>query len=120
MVQESLCPVCKIEEESVCHVLWSCPAASDVWTEDYSPVQIWCICEKDFFKLWEEMTSKLCSNDLELVAVICRKIWLKRNDYILKNQFIHPKKVMRQLWLTRKVFQKHRLSFSMGCSLRHM
>lgn len=34
-------PICKQEEESVVHVLWSCPASGDVWGEATSPVQKW-------------------------------------------------------------------------------
>jgi hypothetical protein len=31
MVEDSSCPCCCREEETVVHVLWSCPAAQDVW-----------------------------------------------------------------------------------------
>jgi len=31
MMDESVCPYCCREEETVVHVLWSCPAAQDVW-----------------------------------------------------------------------------------------
>ena len=31
MVEDCICPCCYREEETVVHVLWSCPAAQDVW-----------------------------------------------------------------------------------------
>jgi hypothetical protein len=31
VVEDDLCPCCKIQEESIIHALWSCPSAQDVW-----------------------------------------------------------------------------------------
>lgn len=57
----------------------------------------------DFFQTVEEMAAKLVEV-LELVAVFCRKIWLRCNDFIFKNQFIHPKKVMKADMIDKRDF----------------
>jgi hypothetical protein len=31
VIQNSACPICETEEETVAHVLWDCPTGSDVW-----------------------------------------------------------------------------------------
>ena len=31
IVEDPLCPICGLEPETTCHVLWECPAARDVW-----------------------------------------------------------------------------------------
>jgi hypothetical protein len=33
ITQDPLCPICCLETETVCHILWSCPLAQDVWAE---------------------------------------------------------------------------------------
>jgi hypothetical protein len=33
VVEESICPICKLELETVSHALWHCLAASNVWRE---------------------------------------------------------------------------------------
>jgi hypothetical protein len=31
VIQDTLCPICAMEEEMVMHILWSCPASEHVW-----------------------------------------------------------------------------------------
>lgn len=31
VVQDSVCPLCGLEEETVAHALWNCPPANGVW-----------------------------------------------------------------------------------------
>lgn len=39
IIENDLCPIYKLCEETSCHTLWSCGAASDVWAEDLSSLQ---------------------------------------------------------------------------------
>lgn len=38
IIQDTICPVCHWEDETISHVLWSCPTANDVWAEPQSLV----------------------------------------------------------------------------------
>jgi hypothetical protein len=31
VLQDTLCPICAMEEETVMYIIWSCPASADVW-----------------------------------------------------------------------------------------
>jgi hypothetical protein len=46
VVEDTKCPCCTLEEETTYHVLWSCPAARDVWGSHLSAFQK-CYCEGD-------------------------------------------------------------------------
>lgn len=48
------CPICQREVESVSHVLWSCTTATNVWTEELSPVRKWISTLVNMFCLWGE------------------------------------------------------------------
>lgn len=41
IVEDPLCPICKLNEETVTHVMWSCSAAIDVWGDILSPISKW-------------------------------------------------------------------------------
>ncbi|XP_042965938.1 uncharacterized protein LOC122299618 [Carya illinoinensis] len=41
IIDNSKCPICKAEEETTSHALWSCPAAIDVWAESLKVTQKW-------------------------------------------------------------------------------
>lgn len=44
----ALRPICEQVEETTCHALWNCGAASDVWAEHFSVLQKWQCTEEDF------------------------------------------------------------------------
>jgi hypothetical protein len=31
IIDDPLCPICGLEEETAVHILWECPTAQDVW-----------------------------------------------------------------------------------------
>ncbi|XP_041026980.1 uncharacterized protein LOC121267186 [Juglans microcarpa x Juglans regia] len=73
VLKEALSPICKRIDESVCHALWSCCGASDVWACERSPVQEWSSCERDMFDFWTEWSSKLAQDQLEIMVVVMRR-----------------------------------------------
>lgn len=88
-----LCPCCNIEEEDTLHALWSCPAAKDVWGCSHSCFQK-LYCEgTNFSMLVEFCMGKLCKDELDLMAVISRRIWLRRNAMVFEGKFAHPNDV---------------------------
>jgi len=78
------CPCCEFEDETILHVLWECPAAKDK-----------CSCSApDFKALFEYVMNRFTKEQLALMAVICRRIWLRRNSLIVEGTFLHPNTLM--------------------------
>ncbi|XP_042958180.1 uncharacterized protein LOC122293763 [Carya illinoinensis] len=90
IIDDSMCPICEREEESTIHALWGCPAASDVWAENDSPVHKWASSVGDFMKLWKQLNHYL-EEKVGLVAYTLRRIWLRRNTVIFEKKFECPK-----------------------------
>lgn len=63
--------VCKYR--NLCHAVWGCPAASDVWSEEKRPVQKWASSDKNVLGLWQKMVEKLKKEELNLVAMLKKK-----------------------------------------------
>ncbi|XP_041025384.1 uncharacterized protein LOC121265781 [Juglans microcarpa x Juglans regia] len=95
VIENPLCPIYLKEEETVMHVLWLCPAASDVWAESHKATQKWSIMETDLLKLWEGLERKLNKIELEEVAVIMRGLWMRRNNFIFDNKFMNLSSIIR-------------------------
>jgi len=73
-VDNSLCPCCKREPETTFHVLWSCPGAQDGLGGGGS---------EEFIHCFDKDTA-------ELMVVLARQIWLRRNSYVFEGEFRHP------------------------------
>ncbi|XP_041009371.1 uncharacterized protein LOC121253427 [Juglans microcarpa x Juglans regia] len=52
---DGLCLVCIQEDETVLHVLWTCPVAVDVWGESVSHVRKWHTVYRDFILIWRDL-----------------------------------------------------------------
>ncbi|XP_042944602.1 uncharacterized protein LOC122278481 [Carya illinoinensis] len=96
IIEDATCNICHGDVETVCHVLWSCPAASDVWAESGSGLQKWICEEKDFFQVWSDMQTRLQQSKLEEVAMILRGLWTRRNMMIFEGKFKKPSKVLNE------------------------
>ncbi|KAG2689722.1 hypothetical protein I3760_09G152300 [Carya illinoinensis] len=93
-MESDLCPVCKVHKESVMHALWQCVASSDVWTESSARVQKWSIMEESLMDLIEKMAQNLTTEEMEEVAVVMWRIWLRRNQLVFENSFMPPKQLI--------------------------
>lgn len=69
------------------HGLWGCTAAMDVWGESGSPVSKWSSNYADFEELWSDFIHSLDDESLNLVAVICYRIWIRRNELVFESKF---------------------------------
>ncbi|KAG6629647.1 hypothetical protein CIPAW_14G099600 [Carya illinoinensis] len=67
------------EPETIQHVLWTCPATSDVWAERTSLLKKW-TCVDQYSK----------KEQLEEIAVICRRLWIRMNRFVFDNNFEAP------------------------------
>jgi hypothetical protein len=55
IASDPLCPVCGLVPETMGHVLWSCPAAKDVWLENMMRIQKSTCDEDDFINIVEKL-----------------------------------------------------------------
>jgi hypothetical protein len=75
-VSDSLCPICECEEETLLHVLWSCPAARDVWGSGPNSMQKCEIMEVDFLGLLCLMVERCDKDELQnMAAKKCCYFW---------------------------------------------
>ncbi|XP_042954734.1 uncharacterized protein LOC122291157 [Carya illinoinensis] len=92
--EDAICQICCMNEETICHVPWSCPTASDVWAESKSGLQKWICDEKDFFHVWSDMHTRLQKSRDEEFAMILRGLWTRRNIRVFEGKFDSPSRVI--------------------------
>jgi hypothetical protein len=82
VIKEAMCPICLRETETVEHILWECASSNDVW--GCGPVRIQKSSCKggNFLHLLEEVRARCERRDVELFAIMARRIWLRRNDVV--------------------------------------
>jgi hypothetical protein len=90
VVDNMKCSCCEFEDETILHMLWECQATRDVWGGQASCFHE-CSCSTlDFKALSEYIMNRFTKEQLALIAVICRRIWLRRNSLIFEGTFLHP------------------------------
>jgi hypothetical protein len=95
ILSDPLCPVCGLESETVVHILWSCPSASDVWLECMKSIHKCSLTEDTFMNLLEMLQRRLDAEGMQLVAVVARLLWLRRNKLIFEGLFQSPADLIR-------------------------
>ncbi|XP_035546179.1 uncharacterized protein LOC118348488 [Juglans regia] len=94
ITESDCCPICEREPETIMHVVWSCPAASDVWVENDSPVNKWYSSDYEFMDLWVKLNAFIKEEKVEVVACIMRKIWMRRNLLLFEKKFYHSRNLI--------------------------
>jgi hypothetical protein len=77
------------------HILWSCQSAKDEWIE-FSLIHKCTSDEVDFTLVIEKLMARLDDDQMYLVAMVARQIWLRRNPVIFRGEFLDPASVMRK------------------------
>jgi ribonuclease HI len=96
VVKEIMCPICLREEESIEHSIWTCLLAADVWC--CGPISL----QKShgqglcFAELLEMVINRCSRKEVELFAVMARRIWLRRNDVVHGGFLTHPSRVIAE------------------------
>ena len=62
IVDDDKCPICNMEGESVCHILWTCPSAMDVWGVSIRQFHKCSFREDDFLRI-DEMIQQQCETE---------------------------------------------------------
>jgi hypothetical protein len=88
------CIFCNCEQETVLHILWSCPSASDVWGFCGRQVQKWSNTGNSFVELLDFMFARFDPEEVELFVEIARRLWFRRNDVVHGGYFSHPNEVI--------------------------
>jgi hypothetical protein len=106
VIQDTICPICENKDETVEHILWSCPSSKDVWGGGPRRLQKLDATESNFTNLFEKLIKRCDKEDLELFAVTARKIWLRRNSVIHGEFFSHPTQLLRDAQNSLEDFQR--------------
>jgi len=87
-----------LEGGRICHscpLIWSCPAAQDVWGSSPLIFQKSCSWGTGFLSTFASFLMCCSNDDLDLLAVLARWIWLRRNTLVFEGTFIHPNIVFK-------------------------
>jgi hypothetical protein len=50
---------------------------------------------RSFKQILKEVASRCEKDDVELFAIVARRLWLRRNDFIHGGNFMHPTQVQK-------------------------
>jgi ribonuclease HI len=104
--ENSLCPICLSENEAVEHNIWECPAASDVWGEAPIKLQKSTCSGGNFRQILSGINSRCATEEVELFAIIARRIWQRRNEFMHGGEFRHPTQMVREATNTMEEFKR--------------
>jgi hypothetical protein len=83
------CPCCKREEEDVLHAIWTCPAARDLWGCQASCFNKYSYMGDTFQGLFVYSMERSSPGELDLMSMVARRIWLRRNAVVFEERFDH-------------------------------
>lgn len=90
IIDDACCPVCGREDETITHILWSCPSAQDVWSAASVIFQKSHFEDLGFLRLAKGMFKRCSVDEIQFFVVPARRIWLRRNALIHEGVFSHP------------------------------
>lgn len=93
------CVICKQSVETMDHILCECLLASDVWGHCARSIQKSGSNSQAFKEQVEKQLANLTQEEMEEFAVMCWKIWKRRNEFIFNDNFKHPLN-----WFRRQIF----------------
>jgi len=106
VVDHTTCPICERDEEIVLHALWACPGAQDAWGCGPAKLQKLSTNQLSFLNLVEELMDRCDSEEIELGAVLTRKIWLWRNSIVYGGFFAHPVQLFKEAKVSVEEFHR--------------
>jgi len=96
IVKDNKCPCCFREMELGLHALWTCLVAQDVWGGGSVIFPKCAFLGDTFMQLVEFCLDRLNTEELSLMVVISRRIWLRRNKFVFESIFTHPQVVFNE------------------------
>jgi ribonuclease HI len=95
ITQDPLCPICCLETETVCHILWSCPSAQDVWGECAIKFQKSHNYATNFMFVMGRLIDKCTDEEVQMAVMVARQIWHRRNNMVFGGKFTSPKLLVK-------------------------
>jgi len=92
---EPWCAICHQPIETVCHILWECPLARNVWTLVKGRTQKSAAQASDFLALTRSMVERLPKEEMERRSAIAWAIWNARNKLCFENFQTLPEIILR-------------------------
>jgi hypothetical protein len=96
VIQDPVCPCCGLEVETIIHSLWSCSAAKDVWGDNLSCFQKCSSSQISFLLLLDSCFRIYDKEKVELLLVVARNIWLRRNSLLFEGCFLAPRRIWEE------------------------
>jgi ribosomal protein L37AE/L43A len=106
VVEDNQCPCCGQEEEDELHAIWSCLAAKDVWASGSRIFQKSSFLGSSFLHLFQQACYRYSKKDLNMMAVLARGIWLRRNKWVFEGKFISPGDVAQEAREGLEIFRR--------------
>lgn len=106
IVQDPLCPICGLVAETIGYIIWSCSSSTNVWVDCNRKIQNYSGGEDYFLSILEELMERLDNEDLELVAMVARRIWLQRNTMAHRGELLYHSHLVRSTKEYVEEFQK--------------
>jgi hypothetical protein len=94
VIKEDTCIFCQRETETVCHILWECPLAKDVWSACDRRMQKSQGSYGSFMEVLEVVTGRCVREEINLFALIAKRIWSRRNSMMHGGVFLHPNRIV--------------------------
>jgi hypothetical protein len=94
VLSEENCIFCHMEPETVCHILWDCPSTRDVWSACERRLQKSKGSYGSFLEVMEAITGWCTRDELNIFAVIAKRVWARRNSVLHGGVFIHPTRIV--------------------------
>ncbi|XP_035551748.1 uncharacterized protein LOC118349904 [Juglans regia] len=95
IIDSHMCPICLSHPKTVSHVLWTCKATQDVWSNSSRRLQKSRTEEAPFYELLTELLSTLPLEEHTKLALTAKEIWYKRNKFIFESKFASPQHVLK-------------------------
>jgi hypothetical protein len=90
IVYDPLCPVCRVEDETVGHILWRCSAAVGVWSICSNVINKCPSIDGSFGQVIRVLGERLDGDGLQLAAVVAQLLWLRRNNWVFGGELQSP------------------------------
>ena len=96
VVKEDRCILCDNGSETLVHVLWECPSAVDVWGACCGKIQKCSFLGNGFLDILEQSLNRCSHEDVNLFAILAKKLWARRNAVLHGGEFTHPNLLVQQ------------------------